>query len=325
MLTGCGQEVSMNKKVAIAFANSSPSWERNGAIMQKSLEANGFVVDIKYTKDENEQVEQIRELIEGKPGCLVVGAINSDNLADVLAKAKENNIPVVAYGRLINNTDAVSYLATFDGRAIGFAMGKYIETALNLQNGAGPYNIELFAGGPSDPNAPVFFAESMKVLKPYIDNGQLVCRSKEMTFDKVCTKDWEPKNAQERMEKIYKQYYADGAPIHVILSPNDGIAQGILSTLSSVGYAGPSPIISGLDADPAALKSIAEGKQTFTIAQDPDKLVAKCVRMIKAVVEGTEPTINDVDNCNNGVITVPAYLCVPQIVDKGNVSQYLKN
>lgn len=324
VMLGCGGEKTVNKKVAIAFANSSPSWQRNGNTLKALLEEDGFTVEIKYTNDENEQIAQIKELVDTNPACLLVGPLNSDNLVDALAKAKEKNIPVIAYDRIINNTDAVSYLASYDGYAIGFAMGKYIETALNLKTGAGPFNIELFAGGPTDPNSPVFFQESMKILKPYIDKGQLICRSGEMTFDKANTKDWEPKNAMERMDRIYKQYYTDGAPIHAILSPNDGIAQGILGTLEKNGYTGPGPIISGLDADPVALKSIAEGKQTFTVAKDPDQLASKCVRMIKAVVEGTAPTINDVKASNNGVMIIPAYLCVPQIIDKENVSQYLK-
>lgn len=323
-MIGCGSEQAMNKKVAIAFADSSPSWQRNGNTLRALLEEDGFTVEIRYTNDENQQIEDIKELVDGKPACLLVGPLNSDNLVDALAKAKENNVPVIAYDRIINNTDAVSYLASYDGYAIGFAMGKYIETALQLKTGAGPFNIELFAGGPTDPNSPVFFQESMKILKPYIDNGQLICRSGEITFDKANTKDWEPKNAMARMDKIYKQYYTDGAPIHAILSPNDGIAQGILSTLAANGYTGPGPIISGLDADPAALKSIAEGKQTFTVAKDPDQLAAKCVRMIKAVVEGTAPAVNDVKSSNNGVMIIPAYLCVPQIIDKENVDQYLK-
>ncbi len=81
----------------------------------------------------------------------------------------------------------------------------------------------------------------------------------------------------------------------------------------------PTVLISGLDGDPAAYQRIKAGTQTFTINKDPDVLTEKCVRMIKAVVEGTQPDINDVTTYNNGVITVPAYLCTPQIIDKTNV------
>lgn len=323
VLAGCGSSNdNINKSVAISFANSSASWQRNGNTLKSLLEAEGFSVDLRFADTTDQQIDDIDKLLDQKPGCIVIGPIDSGVLADVLKKAKDNKTPVIAYDRNVLNTDAVSYLACYDSNAVGVAMGKYIENALNLKSGAGPFNIEIFGGADTDPNAPLFYTEAMKILKPYMDKGQLVCRSGETSFEKVFTKDWEPKNAQVRMERIYKQYYAGGASLDAIVSPNDGIAQGILEVLEQNGYAG-HPVISGQDADPKALKSIAEGKQTFTIAKDPDKLAAKAVRMIKAVVEGTEPTLND-ETSDNGVMKVPAYLCVPQIIDKTNIDQFLK-
>ena len=58
----------------------------------------------------------------------------------------------------------------------------------------------------------------------------------------------------------------------------------------------------------------------MTTYKDPEILVAKSIRMIKAVVEGTQPDINNVTTYNNGVITVPAYLCTPLVVDAGNIN-----
>lgn len=105
--------------------------------------------------------------------------------------------------------------------------------------------------------------------------------------------------------------------MHVVLSPNDEIAGVIIDELQKAGK--PDVLISGLDGDPSAIERIKSGKQTFTISKDPDVLTEKCVRMIKAVVEGTQPDINDISTYNNGVITVPAYLCTPQIIDKTNI------
>jgi len=70
----------------------------------------------------------------------------------------------------------------------------------------------------------------------------------------------------------------------------------------------------------AAGKNHAVDDVTFTIQKDPELLTAKCVRMIKAVVEGTQPVINDLSTYNNGKITVPSYLCTPLIIDKDNLS-----
>ena len=78
--------------------------------------------------------------------------------------------------------------------------------------------------------------------------------------------------------------------------------------------------MTGQDTEDKALTAIAAGEQAMTTYKDPNVLVAKIIRMIKAVVDGTEPEINDVTTYNNGVITVPSYLCTPLIIDKDNLS-----
>ena len=307
---------SDEKSVAVCFPNTTPSWQRNGDSLKKLLEDENFTVNIQFASDVNQQKSQVAEAIEGKPKCLVVGAIDSAAFAETLEKAKEYNIPVIAFDRIIMGTDAVSYYASFDNDAIGEGMGLYIEAALNLKSGAGPFNIELFAGGPSDNNAHIFFNQTMKILEPYFRSGQLVCQSGQKDFNSCVVADWNSANARPRIQKILAQNYADKT-LNVVLSPNDDIAGVIIDEIQKAGK--PPVLISGLDGDPAAYERIKAGLQTFTINKDPDVLTVKCVRMIKAVVEGTQPDINDVSTYNNGVITVPAYLCTPQIIDKTNV------
>lgn len=320
-VSGCGgSSMSMDtvkKSVAVCFPNLTPSWERNGAAMQRMLEEEDFTVDIQYSGQADDQAQQIKNAIAKKPGCLVIGALGTDDYyIDVLADAKKNNIPVIAFDRAIMSSDAVSYYASFDNGAIGEGMGEYLEAALNLKGGAGPYNIELFAGGQDDNNAHVFFEKTMQILEPYFRSGQLICRSGQRTFEQVYVADWVSENARPRIKQLLNQYYTD-APLNVVLSPNDDIAGVILSEISAAGK--PAPVISGLDGDPAAYQRIREGTQTFTIAKDANVLTAKCVRMIKAVVEGTQPDINDVTSYRNGDRVLPAYLCTPQIVDRTNV------
>ena len=316
-LSGCGSGDEKTKTVAVCFPNTTSSWQRNGDSLQKLLEEEGFGVHILFSDSVESQQLQIRDAIVKNPDCMVIGAIDSEALVDVLANAQKKNIPVIAFDRILLNTDAVSYYASFDNGAIGDGMGEYIAAALNLKNGGGPYNIELFAGGPSDKNAHIFFENTMKILEPYLKNGQLVCRSGQTTFDQVAVADWNSANARPRIQELMSKYYTD-APLQVILSPNDDIAGVILDEIEKAGK--PYPVISGLDGDPAAFERIKQGKQTFTIAKDPDVLTAKCVRMIKAVVEGTQPDINDVTNYDNGVKIVPAYLCTPMIIDQTNVN-----
>jgi len=318
-ITGCGDDSSNEKKVAIAFPNTTPSWQRNGDSMKKNLEEEGFSVDLQFSANSNEQVNQVKDILETKPSCLVIGAIDGDAFVEVLEKAKEDKIPIIAFDRIINKTDAVNYYASFDNEAIGEAMGEYIEATLNLKSGEGSYNIEFFAGAPSDNNAHLFFKNTMAILEPYLKSGKLVCQSKQTTFDAVAVADWNSANAKTRIKELLDKYYNSGQVLNAVLSPNDEIAGVILDEMKSRNMA--VPIISGLDADPAAISRIKAGQQTFTISKDPDLLTSKCVRMIKAVVEGTEPDINDVSTYNNGVKVIPAYLCTPYIIDSGNVNQ----
>lgn len=314
---GCGGQDGPNKKVAVAFANSSSSWQKNGNTMKELLEKEGFAVDLQFADTAEQQVEQIKSQLEQKPGCLVIGAVDGEKLTDVLAYAKEHGVPVIAYDRLIMGSDAVSYYASYDNEGVGEAMGEYIEAKLDLKNGAGPFTMEVFAGDAADNNAHLFFSGAMEVLKPYIANGQLVVPSGETSFEQATIQGWNPDNAQKRMEKLLKGADA-GVHLDVILSPNDGLAGGIRKALSANGY-GQMPLITGQDAEEQAITAIRAGQQAMTTYKDPEILVAKSIRMIKAVVEGTRPDINNVTTYNNGVITVPAYLCTPLVVDAGNI------
>lgn len=316
-LSGCGSSAQNEKhKIAVCFPNTTTSWQRNGDSLQELLLEAGFDVDIQFSATIDEQLQQVKESLSKNPDCIVVAAIDSSAFVDVLEDAKKKHIPVIAFERMIMNTDAVSYYASFDGTSVGEGMGEYLEAALNLKNGGGPYNIEFFAGSPTDSGASVYFNNAYKILEPYLRSGQLVCRSGQTTFDKVAVAEWNSANARPRIREIMSKYYSD-APLQVVLAPNDDIAGVLLEEMHNAGK--PSPYISGLDGDAAAFDRIKKGDQTFTVAKDSVILTSKCVRMIKAVVEGTQPDINDVSNCNNGVKNVPAYLCTPQIVDKTNV------
>ena len=321
-LTGCGGTASnsFDRTVAICFPNTTPSWQRNSSALQSQLEESGFKVDVKSSATVEEQQQQIKEALQNKPNCMIIGAIDSAALVDVLEDAKKFEVPIIAFDRIILNTDAVTYYASYDNDAIGEAQGLYFEAALNLKSNGGPYNIEFFAGGPSDNNAHIFLTNVQKILDPYLQNGQLICRSKQTDFNTVAVKDWQAENARPRIREILSKYYNGGETLHAILAPNDEIAGVILDEMQKAGKS--APLISGLDGDPKAFERIKNGQQTFTIAKDPDVLTAKCFRMVKAVVEGTQPDINDVKTYNNGVKIVPAYLCTPQIVDKTNVNQF---
>ncbi|MFL0554729.1 MULTISPECIES: multiple monosaccharide ABC transporter substrate-binding protein [Paenibacillus] len=305
---------------------SSERWVNDGNNMVKEFKALGYGTDLQYGEDVIEnQVSQIENMITKGVKVLVIAAIDGGSLTDVLQKAHDQGIQVVAYDRLIMNSEYVDYYATFDNFKVGVQQASYIEEKLGLKEGKGPFNIELFGGSPDDNNAYFFYDGAMSVLQPYIDSGKLVVRSGQTKMEQIATLRWDGATAQARMDNLLSAHYTT-ENIDAVLSPYDGISIGILSSLKGVGYGSgskPMPIVTGQDAELASVKSILAGEQTQTVFKDTRELAKKAVSMVQSILEGTEAEVNDTKTYDNGVKVVPSYLLEPVSVDKENVEQAL--
>lgn len=320
--SAAAQTSASGARIGVAMpTQSSQRWIQDGSNMKQKLEALGYTVDLQYAEDDVQaQVSQLENMISSGAKCLVVAAVDSGALVNVLASAKKANIPVIAYDRLLMNTDAVSYYATFDNKGVGTAIGKYIEEKMGLKEGKGPFNIELFAGSDDDNNAHMLNDGAMEVLNPYVKSGKLVVVSGQTDFSKITILRWSQETAQKRMEDLLSANYGNGKNVDIVLSPFDGISYGIASALEGAGYKVGSkwPVITGQDAEKMAVKNIISGKQSMTIFKDTRILADKCVSMVQAVLTGSKPEINDTQSYNNGKLVVPSYLCTPVAVDKDN-------
>ena len=225
-------------------------WNQDGENMKAELEAKGYEVDLQFAgNDSAQQASQIENMIANGDQLLVVASIDGDSLGTVLAQAKEAGIPVISYDRLIMNTDAISYYATFDNYLVGKTQGQFIVDALDLDNQDGPFNIEMVTGDPGDNNVNFFFGGAMDVLQPYIDAGKLVVPSGQMTKDEVATANWATDAAQARFENILSSNYADGTPLHAVLASNDSTALGVTNALAANYTNDVYPVITGQDCD----------------------------------------------------------------------------
>ncbi|WP_441247591.1 multiple monosaccharide ABC transporter substrate-binding protein [Kitasatospora sp. McL0602] len=313
--------------VGIAMpTKSSERWINDGDNMVKQFQAKGYKTDLQYGDNVVEnQVSQLENMITKGAKLLVVAAIDGSSLTDVLQKAADAHIPVISYDRLIRGTQNVDYYATFDNFKVGVLQGTYIADKLELKDGKGPFNVELFAGSPDDNNAQFFFNGAMSVLKPYLDSKKLVVASGQTSFNQVATLRWDGALAQSRMDNLLSKSYTS-ARVDAVLSPYDGISIGILSSLKAVGYGGsgkPLPIVTGQDAELASVKSIIAGEQTQTVYKDTRELAKVAVQMGDALLTGGKPETNDTTQYNNGAKTVPAYLLQPVSVDKENYQKVL--
>jgi len=316
-------------KVGVAMPTKDlQRWNQDGANMKKALEEAGIAVDLQYASSDIEtQVSQVENMITGGCTVLVIAAIDGSSLGTVLATAKEANIPVIAYDRLIMDTDAVSYYATFDNYMVGTIQGQYIETALGLKDGKGPFNMEIFGGSPYDNNARFFYQGAIDVLKPYIDSGKLVVVSGQVDFEKIAIDTWSAETAQARIDNLITANYniATGTKFDVVLCSNDSTALVVEHTLDNYGYVvGENwPVITGQDCDKANTINMIAGKQSMSVFKDTRTLAAKVVEMVTSIVKGTTVEVNDTKTYDNGKGVVPTFLCTPVFVDKSNYKTIL--
>ena len=293
-------------------------WNMDGDRLENLLVTEGYLVDLQYANNDiSTQIAQIDFLIDSGCDVLVVAPIDGYSLTDVLEEAKNKNIPVIGYDRMIYNTDALDYYVSFDNYMVGVVQGEYIRENLGLDDNAGPFNIEIFAGDPGDYNAAMFYQGAIDVLKPYIDSGKLVVLSGQMDFDVVATAGWKTENAQSRMEAILSAFYSDGTQLDAVLCSNDSTALGAENALEAF-YVGKYPIITGQDCDIENVKNIISGKQSMSVFKDTRNLVDQTAEMVKAIIEGNDVEVNDTSTYDNGVKIVPSNLVTPIYVDINN-------
>ena len=315
---------STGKKVGVSMPTKDlQRWNQDGSNMQAELEAAGYEVDLQYASNQEEtQVSQIENMINSGCSVLVVAAIEANSLSTVLENAKSAGIPVIAYDRLIMNTDAVAYYATFDNYKVGVTQGQYIIDALDLDNAEGPFNMEVTAGDPGDNNAPFFYNGAMDTLKPYIESGKLVVKSGQTEFEEVGTPKWATETAQSRADNIINTYYADGTNIDVWLCSNDSTALGVTNSLAA-NYTGEYPIVTGQDCDIQNTKNMIAGKQSMSVFKDTRTLASQVVKMVGQILNGEEVEVNDTETYDNGTGIIPSFLCEPVFADANNYKELL--
>ncbi|MFB2555390.1 multiple monosaccharide ABC transporter substrate-binding protein [Herbiconiux liangxiaofengii] len=314
---------------------SSERWIQDGDAVKSQLEEKGYTVDLQYAEDDiPTQVSQIENMITKGAKALIVASIDGTTLTSVLQEAADNDIPVIAYDRLIRDTENVDYYASFDNYKVGVQQANSVLNGLGLVDldgkaidgaPAGPFNVELFAGSPDDNNATFFWNGAIDTLQPYIDNKTIVVKSGQESFEQAATLRWDGETAQKRMENLLTSTYSDGSKVNGILSPYDGISRGIISALTDAGYSVGAgwPVISGQDAELDSVKAIESGEQYATIFKDTRELATVAVDMASALLEGTEPETNNTEDYDNGVKVVPSYLLESQIVVKDNIEDVL--
>jgi putative multiple sugar transport system substrate-binding protein len=316
--TGGGEAFPKNSSIGVALPQkTSENWVLAEKLFNDGLNGAGFKADVQFANGGvSEQQNQISAMVTKGAKVIIVGAIDGAQLGTQLKQAKDSGATIIAYDRLLLNTENVDYYVAYDNFKVGELQGQALLDGMKAKKPSGPYNIELFAGSPDDANAKVFFDGAMSVLKPKIDDGTLKVVSGQTSFEQAVTQGWKAENAQRRADTLLTGSY-NTASLDGVLSPNDTLARAVLTSVKAAGK--PLPVITGQDSEVESVKSIMAGEQYSTINKDTRKLVEHAITMVKDIQAGKTPEINDDKSYNNKVKTVPAYLLDPVIVTKENV------
>jgi putative multiple sugar transport system substrate-binding protein len=310
---------------------SQQRWNLDGAHLQQVLAKDGYQTSLQYASNNvSSQISQIQTMINSGAKVLIVAAIDGTSLSPILAQAHAHGVKVIAYDHLVMGTPDVDYYVTFDNYKVGQLQGQYIADTLDLKNAKGPYNFEPFSGDPEDNNSSFFFAGAWDVLKPYVDNGELVIPSgnkpaSDKDWTKIGVANWDSAMAQSLMQTRLNSFYAGGKRVNAILAPNDTTALGIEQALAASGYvAGPNwPVVTGQDCDLPNVKNILAGKQSMCVWKNTPQEGDIAAQMVQAILSGGKAPVNNTTSYNNGVKDVSSYLLQPQVVTKGTVESIL--
>lgn len=314
-----GTGFAAGSKIGVSLPQkTSENWVLAEGLFTEQLKAAGFDPIVQFANGgAPEQQNQISAMIEQGVKLLIVGAVDGSQLTSQLAAAKAAGIPVIAYDRLLTNTDAVDMYMAYDNFKVGVLQGTALLEGLGKSAKKSPWNIELISGSPDDANSKPFFEGAMSILQPKIDDGTLKVVSGQVTQQQTATAGWKAENAQKRMDAILSANYQGDVSLDGVLSPNDTLARAALTAVKSAGK--PNPVITGQDSEVESVKLVQQGVQYSTIDKDTKKFVTKVVEYITTIASGKPVEVNDTKSYNNGVKVVPAYLLTPVIVTKDNV------
>jgi len=250
---------------------------------------------------EERQISQIENLISRGVDVIVIVPFNSKTLGNVVAEARKAGIKVVSYDRLILDADVDAYIS-FDNEKVGEMQA---EGVVKVQPKG---NFYLLGGAPTDNNAKMLREGQMKVLKPYIDKGDIKIVGLQWV------KDW---SATEALSIVENALTANKNKIDAIVASNDGTAGGAIQALAAQKLAGKVPV-SGQDADLAAVKRVIAGTQAMTVYKPLKTIASEAATLAVQLARNEKPAYNA--SYDNGLKKVSTVLLKPTPLTKANVN-----
>jgi putative multiple sugar transport system substrate-binding protein len=337
---GGGTQAPADTRIGVSLPSQDEErWITDGKAIKEGLEKVGYQVDLQYANNDiPTQQQQVDQMLTKGADLLILAPLDGTALAPQLQQAAGSNIPIVSYDRFVRNSADVDVYVTFDNFKVGAQQATSLLIGLGVLNkdgsegsAKGPFQIELFGGSLDDNNATFVFNGGMSVLQKYIDNGTLVVKSGQNKLSQVATENWSQQKAQERMDNLLTASYSGGAAkLDGVLTPNDSVARGVITSLKNAGYGPtlsskpkPMPVTTGQDAEVASVKFVNDGVQFSTVFKDTRALAAQAVKAAQDLLAGKDPEVNDTKSYDNGSKIVPSFLVPIQPIYKDNIKPAL--
>jgi D-xylose transport system substrate-binding protein len=276
-----------------------PNFERR----VKELCANCEVIYSNADQDPSKQQQQAESAITNGAKALVISAVDVQSAGAIVARAKQSQIPVISYGRLVADAD-LDYYVSIDPFKVGQQQGRALVEALGGGRGKG---IVMINGAPTDSNAApykrgahdVLDKAGVKVLKEYD------------------TPDWSPDRAQRQMEQAITSVGKEN--IDGVYVANDGMASGVIAAMKASGIDPSQVPVTGQDAEAAAIQRILVDEQLMTVYQPIRQIAETAAQLAVPLAQGQQPPDIAKAKVDNGMEQVPSVLLDTIVVDKTNI------
>ena len=304
VLSGQLVRAQSSNKLKIGFsieAMKGERWQTDlNAFETRAKQLGAEVVSADAGGNDELQFQQVMDMIKAGIKVLVLLPHDTSKASRIVDAAKAANVKVISYDRLVQNSDVDLYVS-FDRLEIGWMQAEY------LVKHAPKGNYVLIAGSPNDEGAKTLHDAQMKVLQPYIDRGDI------KVIADGYTKDWLPSDAYLFMLKAIDSGQGN---ISAVLASNDGLAGGAIQALRENNLAG-KVLVSGQDADLAAVICIAQGTQSMTVYKPITNEAVVSAEEAVRLAKGEKTRANS--TVSNGKAEVPAILLKPIIVTRDNI------
>jgi D-xylose transport system substrate-binding protein len=260
-------------------------------------------------QDASQQQSQMEAALTDGADVVVLDPVDSASAASMVQLAKQQDVPVVSYDRLILDTPDVNAYVSFDNVRVGELQGSSLAQKLAQDgNASGP--IVRINGSPTDNNAKLFGQGAESELSKA---GVQVAKE----FD---TPDWSPDKAQSEMDQAITALGKTG--FKGVYAMNDGTAGGAIAAMQAAGVDPTTIPTTGQDAELDAVQRILVGQQYMTVYKATRPEAETAAKIAVALAQGKPiPTglLAPQTKTNNGSADIPSFLLTPVAVTKDNM------